>query len=216
MKIVIFDTGTGGRLYSAYLHRHLKNTDITTIIDAANAPYGQKSPIQIKFLTTKALKIYLGTKAIIVLACNTATAYAIESLRKKYPNQTFIGFEPTIKPAMSVTKTGKILVIATPATLKSPRYNKLKSVYTANQNPACTIYEADCSAWARLIDTGKMTTTVLKSTLQPYHKLHIDTIVLACTHFIAVKPQLKALFPTAQLIDPFLAVTKYLKTLLNQ
>jgi glutamate racemase len=150
---------------------------------------------------------------MIVIACNTSTAYAIDSLRQKYPHQTFVGFEPTNKPAVLTTKPGKILVLATPATLKSPRYNKLKSTYSSSD---ITIYEPDCSAWSHLIDTGKMTAKVLKSTLQPYHKLDIDVIILACTHFIAVKPQLKHLFPETKLIDPFSAVTKYIKQLLNQ
>src|SRR5690606_15791182 len=85
---------------------------------------------------------------IIIIACNTATMTAIKTLRNKYPEQEFIGIEPMVKPAASMTKTGTFAVCATPVTVASKRYKWLVDTYASSSR----IIEPDCSTWAPMIE----------------------------------------------------------------
>jgi len=211
--IIVFDTGTGGKIFADHFRYELPaNAKIIEIIDRINSPYGSKSPSQILTLTENAIKPYLDQpNNIIVLACNTATSYALSYLRTKYPNQTFIGTEPAIKPASQFTKTGGILILATPATLKSAYYQNLKAKFAPN----IRVYEPNCANWATQIDTNKLTPQIIDATLTHYKSYSLDAIVLACTHFLAIPPShLTDIFPKATIYSPLPAITDHLKALL--
>jgi glutamate racemase len=209
-RLIIFDTGTGGKIFAAHLRAALPSLKIIEVIDEKHSPYGEKSPEEITNLTEKALTPYLNNpKNLIFLACNTATAYALEPLRKKYPEMTFIGTEPMLRPAATATKTHIILVLATPVTLKSPRYKALKSNYAANE----TILEPDCSLWAAAIDAETFDTSLLTQTLSL--SAHPDVIVLACTHYLKIAPEIAKLFPAAKILSPLVPITNRIKVLLR-
>jgi glutamate racemase len=207
----VFDTGTGGRLFAEQLHRALPTAQITTVIDTDNSPYGNKKPATIRDLTERALRPYIGQARIIAVACNTATANAIEYLREQYPQQFFVGFEPAVKPAGEQSVTRHVCVLATNATLRSRRYQRLRNKYCTNRG--VTVYEPDCRKWARQIDAGAITEQDVAKVLAPYLDQDIDFVAIACTHFNAIRPYIEQIVgPHVTVYDPFAAIIRYIKT----
>jgi len=213
-QIIVFDTGTGGKIFADHFRQEIPGIKIIEVIDSANAPYGSKTQAEIITLTEQVLAPYLDNpENFIILACNTATACAIEHLRTKYPLQRFIGTEPGIKPATQLTKNSRIISLATPATIHSRRYQDSKANFASH----VTIYEPDCSNWGQLIDHGALTPEIISATLAPYQQHHPDTIVLGCTHYLAIPPQIFTnLFPGTTIYSPLPAVTTFIKSLLPQ
>lgn len=211
MKIVIFDTGTGGELFSQYFSNLHPKAEIVTVIDRENSPYGGKSKEDIFKLTNKAVQKYIGKVDVIVLACNTATAVAIDEFREKYPEQVFIGFEPMLKTASKLTKTGKVMVLATNATMKSDRYKALKLRFSE-----IDVIEPNCDSWAKLIDNGTFTQKEAKNALNEQLD-GVDVIILACTHYVAASDIVQQVSgENIAVINPFNPVTKYVdKVVLN-
>lgn len=111
-------------MFAQYYHKFCPEVEVITIIDKENFPYGDRSEDEILVLTDKAIRHYVGRIDAIVLACNTATATAIDKLRIKYPKQIFVGFEPMLKTAASLTKTNEVMILATSATKNTKRYKK--------------------------------------------------------------------------------------------
>lgn len=187
MKIGVFDSGIGGRSVAEALQRLIPSAEITSVDDRNNVPYGNKSNQEIIKLTLSAVKPLIEMKCdAIVIACNTATTVAIDSLRSKYPDTNIIGLEPMVKPASTLTKSGSIIVLATPATLKSDRYNKLKEEWAAD----IKISEPDCSDWAALIEAGKMDEIDIRQALSALDSDNADVVVLACTHYHWLKDRI--------------------------
>ena len=204
-KVVVFDTGTGGRLFANHLSIKYPNIKVETVIDLDNSPYGAKSRDEIINLTEDAIKNHIGQTDAIILACNTATAAAIDELRIRYPDQIFIGFEPMIKTGAKLTRTGKIMVLATEATKKADRYNRLKERFSG-----FAVIEPDCGSWAAQIDSGNLTPKDVKSALAGQLD-GIDVIILACTHYVAISEQIKEIVgPKVKVINPFEAVGDYI------
>ena len=149
MKLGIFDSGIGGTAIARTLQLHFPLAELIVVNDRKNIPYGDKEPSEIIHMTDAAIQPLLSLRCdAIVIACNTATALAIDSLRASYPDQLFIGIEPMIKTAAQLTKTRTIAVCATPGTLNSRRYQALIAKY----GKELTILEPDCSGWAYAIE----------------------------------------------------------------
>ncbi len=185
MKLGVFDSGIGGEAVAAALRVTYPDATIITVNDRTNVPYGNKPKGVIVVLTDKAIQPLLAENCdVIVLACNTATALAIKKLREWYPKQKFIGIEPMIKPAVSLTKTKTIAVFATRATLDSPRYADLVATYGAD----ITIIEPDCSQWASWIENNQVNQAHIKQVVDYVCEQHsADVIVLGCTHYHWIK-----------------------------
>ncbi len=180
MKIGIFDSGIGGEAVARDLRQHFPQATIVTVSDRANLPYGSKTPEQIIHLTDAAIQPLLSTGCdVIIIACNTATALALPTLRSRYPAEKFIGLEPMIKTAASLTQSNIIAVCATPATLHSPRYAALKSTYATG----FTVCEPDCSTWAMMIENNDVNEQTIRTTIESVIEDGADVIVLACTHY---------------------------------
>lgn len=180
MKIGIFDSGIGGEALKNELALRLPEANFVTINDKENVPYGDKSPEEITALTQKAIQPLLKNACdVIVIGCNTATAIAIEKLREEYPNQRFVGLDPMVKPAALITRTGTIAVCATPATLKSKRYETLKNQFASN----ISVFEPDCSEWAYMIESNQIQKEKIITTVEVIRRSNADVIVLACTHY---------------------------------
>jgi glutamate racemase len=190
MKIGVFDSGVGGEAIADELRQRLEGAEIMSVNDHVNVPYGGRSKDEIIQLTDNAIQPLLRQDCdCIVIACNSATTNAIAELRARYPTQKFVGLEPMVKPAARITKTGVFAVLATPSTLQSVPYAKLKAHWAAD----ATVLEPDCSTWARLIEDGKANEIPLKETLDPLVAAGADVIVLGCTHYHWVKPAIEAL-----------------------
>src|SRR3972149_6859901 len=189
--IGIFDSGIGGTSIWKEVVKLLPNENTIYLADSKNAPYGEKSSEEIIALSVKNTEFLLskGCKLIIV-ACNTATTNAIDYLRKNYAIP-FIGIEPAIKPAALLSKTGAIGILATKGTLSSKLFEKTTKEYTKN----ITTIEQDGEGLVPLIEEGKLNSpkinTLLSTYLKPMLQFNIDHLVLGCTHYPYLIPQIK-------------------------
>lgn len=214
MRLIIFDSGAGGKIIARRLKRLRPRDDIITISDRPNLPYGNKPANVIIRLTEAALLPYLGQHgSIVVLACNTATAAAIGYLRQTYPREVFVGFEPMIKPAAAASLSRVIAVLATPATLSSQRYQRLKRSYAGD----CRVLEPDCSDWAQQIENGSFDQNRARHLAEQLIIQGADQLVLACTHFIGLQAILRRQAgPRAQILEPTKAINIRLDVLARQ
>ncbi len=181
--IGVFDSGVGGLALLRDLRRVLPNEDFIYYGDRANAPYGAKSHDEILRLSKNIVNELLARSAkAIVVACNTATAVAIEPLRAAYPGLPIIGIEPAVKPAR-IAGCKKVLVLATPITVSESRFAAL---LRANSGEGCEFIGVPCTELAYMIENGKASAEIeeyLRLVFAPYRKEGFDGIVLGCTHY---------------------------------
>jgi glutamate racemase len=205
MNILVFDTGAGGRAVADEIQKTLPDAAILSINDHSHMPYGNKSADEVFNLTQAAIAPYLDEYNTVVIACNTATTNAIAKLRETYPSVRFIGVEPMVKPAAQLTKTKKVAVCATPATLASARYQALKQEWLSD----CTVIEPDCSDWASLIEDGHSDTIAVEQMVDDLVLQDVDVIVLACTHYHLIKQRfIQAVPATVLILEPSDAITR--------
>ncbi len=214
MHIGVFDSGIGGVVFARSLKEQLPSLKISIARDSLNMPYGSRTPREIQILTEAAIRPLMKCD-LIVLACNTATAYAIDYLRQKYPKKIFVGFEPAIKTARDISYTKRVAVLATPATLSSSRYLKLKQLH----GQELKIYEPDVSQLAAQIETNSVSWLFLKRLLSALKQQRVDTIVLGCTHYHLIADKLadlaghsiKIITPTQPVINQIQAKLEIIK-----
>jgi len=215
--IGIFDSGVGGTSIWKEVHRILPNEDTIYLADSKHAPYGPKGKEKIIELSVKNTEILIekGCKLIIV-ACNTATTNAIKTLRKNY-SIPFIGIEPALKPAALKTKTKAIGVLATKGTLASDLFHTTTNLYSNGIN----VIEQIGEGIVPLIESGQIDTeemkSLLKTHLKPMIEANIDYLVLGCTHYPYLIPQLLDVLPQhVKIIDSGEAVAMQTKTILEK
>src|SRR6187402_553501 len=214
--IGVFDSGIGGTSIWKAIHDLLPEEQTIYLADSKNAPYGQKSKAEIIALSMKNtdLLIEMGCK-LIVVACNTATTNAIQELRAKY-DIPFIGIEPAIKPAATNSRTQTIGILATKGTLNSELFNK-----TTEKYQDIKIIEQIGYGLVQLIEDGKINspemTELLTSYLTPMIEANIDYLVLGCSHYPYLIPQIKKIIPEhIQIIDSGEAVARQTKNILRE
>ena len=213
--IGIFDSGIGGTSIWAAIHHLLPNEKTIYLADSKNAPYGQKSKAEIVALSIKNTEFLLKMDCkLIVVACNTATTNAIQELRAKY-SIPFIGIEPAIKPAATNSKTQTIGILATQGTLNSELFNKTAEMYRDTK-----IIEQVGHGLVQLIESGNINspemTQLLHSYLEPMIEANIDYLVLGCSHYPYLIPQIKKILPEhIQIIDSGEAVAKQTQNVLK-
>ncbi len=187
MKIGVFDSGLGGLTVVQAMTQVIKGAELFYIADTKNAPYGEKTPQEILQYSLDITQYFIDVHQIdaLIVACNTATSAAIQQLRKYYPSLIVIGTEPGIKPAIEQTSTGKIGVLATPATLKGDKYQQLVNNLAFKKD--VTLFEQACPGLVEQIENGEIATTKTKEMLElwlhPMRESNVDTIVLGCTHY---------------------------------
>jgi glutamate racemase len=214
--IGLFDSGIGGTSIWKEIHTLLPNENTIYLADSKNAPYGQKSKDEIIALSKKNTEFLLNQNAkLIVVACNTATTNAIDELRASY-DVPFIGIEPAIKPAAKSSETHTIGILATKGTLSSELFSKSVLNY-----PTTKIVEQVGFGLVQLIEEGKMNskemTLLLKSYLEPMVKENIDYLVLGCSHYPYLIPQIKKIIPKhIKIIDSGEAVARQTKNVLME
>ena len=215
--IGVFDSGVGGLTVLKELVSLLPNHSFIYFADTKNCPYGPKGTDEIVRLS-KIITEFLISKgcSLIVVACNTATAAAIDHLRANYPIP-FVGMEPAIKPAALNTKTKSIGVLATKGTFKGRLYQETSSKYAANIN---LCYKVG-SGLVELVEQGESQSDkakkLLKSYIAPMLQQNIDHIVLGCTHYPFFIPLLKEILPeTVAIENPAPAVAQQALSLLSQ
>jgi len=214
--IGLFDSGIGGTSIWKEIVKLMPNENTIYLADSKNAPYGQKSTDEIIALSIKNTEFLIskGCK-IIIVACNTATTNAIDYLRTNY-SIPFVGIEPAIKPAALFSKTGAIGILATKGTLTSKLFEKTANEYTTNIKKI----EQDGEGLVPLIEAGKLNSEALKSLLEKYLKpmlqFNIDHLVLGCTHYPYLIPQIKKIVgEQVKIIDSSEAVARQTKIILE-
>ena len=214
--IGLFDSGIGGTSIWKEVHALMPNENTIYLADSKNAPYGLKSKDEIIALSFKNTEFLLENNCkIIVVACNTATTNAIKELRAKY-DVPFIGIEPAIKPAALQSKTQTIGILATKGTLNSELFHK-----NVANHPDVKIIEQIGHGLVQLIENGDMDSAemedLLKSYLNPMVEKNIDYLVLGCSHYPYLIPQIKKIIsPQIKIIDSGEAVAKQTQKILEQ
>lgn len=213
MKLGVFDSGIGGEAVAAALQETFPEAIISTVNDRAHVPYGDKAPEEVIRLTDVAIQPLIAARCdVIILACNTATALAIEWLRAHYPMQKFIGIEPMVKTAAALTKTGTVAVCATPATLNSARYAGLVQTFGSE----LAIIEPDCSQWALWIENNQLNRAHVEQIIDGACDQGADVIVLGCTHYHWIKDLITTLAAgRAVVIEPSEAIGRRVQELLT-
>tara|TARA_B110000503_G_C7150037_1_gene414747 strand:- start:899 stop:1702 length:804 start_codon:yes stop_codon:yes gene_type:complete len=213
--IGVFDSGIGGTSIWNEINQLLPAENSIYLADSKYAPYGIRSKEEIIRLSDKntALLLEKGCK-IIVVACNTATTNAISYLRKKY-DFPFIGIEPAIKPASLKTKSKIIGILATKGTLSSSLFQETTNLY----KEGIEILEQEGSGIVELIENGKLNSEemmlLLKSYVIPMVEKGIDHLVLGCSHYPYLIPNLRKFLPkNVTIIDSGYAVAKQTKAVL--
>lgn len=212
--IGLFDSGIGGTSIWKEINMLLPNEDTIYLADSKNAPYGQKSKDEIIHLSSKNTEYLLDKNAkLIVVACNTATTNAIKELRAKY-DVPFIGIEPAIKPAALHSETQKIGILATKGTLNSELFYK-----SVEKFQDIKIIEQIGFGLVDLIENGQIESEeikkLLKDYLTPMIEADIDNLVLGCSHYPYLIPEIKKILPVKiHIIDSGEAVAKQTKKVL--
>ena len=215
--IGIFDSGSGGLSVYREIVKLLPYERYVYFADNAHCPYGDKTAGFIQARARAITDFLLGKGAdIIVVACNTATAAAIATLRSEYPHVPFVGMEPAVKPAALGTKTGVIGVLATAGTLKGSKYLNTKGLFEDDVR----IVEHVGEGFVELVENGILdgpeAFATVKASLQPLLDAGADRIVLGCTHYPFLRPVVEAIAdPGVQVIDPAPAVARQTVRLLE-
>ncbi|MAD96154.1 MAG: glutamate racemase [Flavobacteriaceae bacterium] len=215
--IGVFDSGIGGTSIWKEIQKLLPNEDSIYLSDSKNAPYGSKGKERIIELAIKNTEFLLNQNCkLIVVACNTATTNAISYLRQTY-DVPFIGIEPAIKPASIKTKTKVVGILATKGTLNSELFAKTSSTL----NDDIIIKEQVGTGLVELIENGQIRspemTKLLESYIHPLLAQNADCLVLGCTHYPYLIPQIRNIvgdnFP---IIDSGEAVARQTKNILDK
>lgn len=216
--IGVFDSGLGGVSVLHEIRRLLPNESLIYVADSAHVPYGEKSTA---FIVQRSVAIseFLMAQPVkaLVVACNTATAAAVNELRRRWPETLIVGMEPAIKPAVQASQSGKIGVLATTGTLRSARFAALLERYAAE----VAVVTQPCPGLVELIEEGQLNTAATRSLLNQYVEPLLaagcDTLILGCTHYPLVKPLLRTLLPAdMRLIDTGEAVARRLHSELGK
>lgn len=205
--IGIFDSGVGGLTVLAALCRHLPNENILYLGDTARVPYGTKSPeVVLKYALQDALfMLDRGVKAIVI-ACNTASAFALEYLQGRLKVPVIGVIEPGAAAAVAASAGGRIGIIGTEGTIRSQAYERVLK----RLRPDVTIAARATPLFVPLIEEGLFTPAILKPVIHHYLselKGTIDTLILGCTHYPLLTPALEDYFSgQVKLVDSASAI----------
>ncbi len=214
----VFDSGLGGLSVMQSVKLQLPQANLLYVADSGHAPYGERED---NFIVERSSRIvdFLHQQGaqIIVVACNTATAAAIATLRQQWPDLPIIGIEPGVKPAVNRSLNKRVGVLATPATLSSLKFQSLIDKHAAG---AHLVLQA-CPGLAKEIEQGELDTPTLRDLVagfcEPLIAANVDTVVLGCTHYPLISPLFQAALPSqVHLLDTADAVAMQTAKLAQQ
>lgn len=216
--IGIFDSGVGGLSVLRKVRELLPIESIIYIADQEHVPYGRRERDEVQKFARGITNFLLsqGVK-IIVVACNTASAAALHSLRNEFPEISFVGMEPAVKPAAESSATRKVGVLATPATFQGELYASVVERFAKD----VTLFQHTCPGLVEAIENGEVssarTRNILEDALHPMMEKGIDTIVLGCTHYPFVIPLIEEITGgKIRVIDPAPAVARQVERILEK
>ncbi|MCI8514666.1 MAG: glutamate racemase [Lachnospiraceae bacterium] len=189
--IGVFDSGLGGISVLRELVKIMPNEDYIYFGDSKNAPYGTKTSEEVWELTSHTFRYLLkrGVKAVVI-ACNTATSAAVRRLRQEYPEIPIVGIEPALKPAVLYRENSRVVVMATPMTLRREKFRLLMAKYEDRAD----IRPLPCPGLMEFIEKGILTGPELDGYLTdlflPLRSEPIDSVVLGCTHYPFIREEI--------------------------
>jgi len=209
--IGVFDSGLGGLSVLAAIARELPRADLVYLADTAHVPYGSKPDDFIRGRVLAIGRHLVETQGcgLLVVACNTATAAAVNELRLQHPGIAVVGVEPGVKPAAQSSASRRIAVLATEATARSERLARLIREHAGETH----VDVVPCPGWATRVETlqldGPEFREELRGTVAPLLAQQVDRLVLGCTHYSFLVPQLQSLLDgRAELVDVAAAVAR--------
>jgi glutamate racemase len=209
--IGVFDSGVGGLSVLRAIRLHRPEVALHYVADSGHAPYGDRDEAHVVQRSVAVADHLIRQGAqLVVVACNTATAWAIEAIRGRHPGLRIVGVEPGIKPAALHSRAHRIGVMATPATLASPRYAALVQRHAAH----CEVIPVACHGLASAIERGHAADAEVDALLDRYCAPLLqggaDTVVLGCTHYPFVAERIaQRLGPGIDLLDTSEAVARH-------
>ncbi|MHB8191937.1 MAG: glutamate racemase [Bellilinea sp.] len=218
VPVGVFDSGVGGLSVLQAIRSLLPAQPLLYFGDQAHVPYGPRSLEEVRAFSEEITRFLLRRGArLIVVACNTASAAALQHLRQVFPDVPFVGMEPAVKPAAERSQTHRVGVLATPATFQGALYASVVERFTHGT----TIFQDTCPGLVQEIEDGRLdgeeTRRILEQALLPMLENHIDTVVLGCTHYPFVIPLIQEIVGEfIQVIDPAPAIARQTRRLLEQ
>ena len=210
--IGVFDSGVGGLSVLREIRRELPNEDLLYVADSAHAPYGNKLDYQIEVRAIAIVEFLVSQQAkAIVVACNTASGAAIETLRARF-SIPIVAMEPAVKPAATHTKSGVVGVLATSRTLSSGNFTRLSARFGANVN----LLMQACPGLVEQVEAGDLsgsnTRALVERYVVPLLEQNADTLVLGCTHYPFLSTLIQEIAgPAVTIINPAPAVARELR-----
>ena len=215
--IGVFDSGVGGLSVLRAIRMLMPGETVLYFGDQGHVPYGPRSMEQIQNFSEGITKFLLDHDSkLIIVACNTASAAALTYLRRCFPSVSFVGMEPAVKPAAETTRTGRVGVLATPATFQGALYASVVERFAAGVE----LFQHTCPGLVEQIENGELdsakTRAILEDALHPMLEKNIDTVVLGCTHYPFVIPLIERIVgEKVRVIDPAPSVAKQANRLLE-
>lgn len=212
----VLDSGVGGLTVALALRRLLPQESLLYYADTSHCPYGEREPDEVRALTAEAARWLLSRRAkLLVVACNTASAVALAWLRQEF-DVPIVGIVPAVKPASLLSRSGKVGVLATPATVHAELFARLVQDFAEGID----VHVATGTGLVELVEAGEIDTPrlrrVLRSHLAPLLEQGIDTLVLGCTHFPFLRPAIEALVGSGvQVLDTGQAVARQVSRVLD-
>lgn len=214
----VFDSGVGGLSVLRHIWSELPDEEVIFFADQAHVPYGPRPMEEVRQFSAEITRYLLAQGAkLIVVACNTASAAALHHLRQIFPETPFVGMEPAVKPAAEATRSGRVGVLATPATFQGELYTSVVERFAVGVQ----LMNHTCPGLVSQIEAGRLDTPrtrrILEEALQPMLAAGIDTVVLGCTHYPFVIPLIEEIAgPGVRVIDPAPAIARQARRLLTE
>jgi len=218
LPIGIFDSGIGGLTVVRQIHKTLPQEDLVYLGDTARVPYGTKSPeTVVRFACEDTTFLLRQNVKAVVVACNTASAWALPTLEKKFPVPIFGVILPGVRAALEATRSRRIGVIATAATIRSKAY----SSGLLARCDTVKVFARACPLLVPLVEEDwldhRVTREVLREYLAPLRRYRIDTLILGCTHYPLLKPAIRRVVGRGvTLVDSAESCAQYVRERLQQ
>lgn len=216
--IGIFDSGVGGLTVVREIFKYLPECQIIYFGDTARLPYGTKGADFVKKYSLKITEWLMAKNAkIIIIACNTSSAWASDSLKKKFKHTPiFEMITPVVPEVLAITKNKKIGIIGTPGTIKSQAYQKA----LLKKDPSLQIFSQPCPLLVPLVEEGMVegdiAAEIIGKYINPLKEKGIDTLILGCTHYPLLKPLIeKTIDSGIQIINPAESLAREVKKYLD-
>lgn len=217
LPVGVFDSGIGGLTVVRELVRRLPNESIVYFGDTARLPYGTKSPQVVRRYAREAAALLLarGIKMMVV-ACNTATAHALDMLEAEVPVPVIGVVDPGARAAVEATRTRRVGVLGTRGTIESGSYDRV----LRRLLPDVRIFAQPCPLFVPLVEEGftdhEATRLIAREYLRPLQAVDVDVVVLGCTHYPLIRPLLASLLgPEVTLVDSAAETARAVRSLLH-